>query len=270
MIDAHCHLQDPRLGSLDVATLPSHGIDAMVVNGTCPADWTSVSDLAHRYPGLVLPAFGLHPWNVGETRDHPAWEEELRELLRRYPHASVGEIGLDRWKNPEEFPGQEDAFRRQLSLAETMNRPASIHCLRAWGPLVDCLEERPTLPPSLLLHSFGGSLEIAERLLQLPTKVFFSFAGYFLRTGKQNVRDVFRQLPLPSVLLETDAPDQRLPENEEAFPLQDGERNPINHPGNLSEIYRAFAKLRNMPSEDLHQAIDQNARSFLLGRLGDL
>jgi TatD DNase family protein len=53
------------------------------------------------------------------------------------------------------------------------------------------------------MHSFGGSIEVAERLLKKG--VWFSFSGYFLHERKRKVLEVFRQLPQDGILLETDA-----------------------------------------------------------------
>ena len=76
MQDAHNHLQDPRFESISehvIATMLNSGITRCVVNGTSPADWPQVAELSVQYPGLIIPSFGLHPWQ--QTAD--TWHEQL-------------------------------------------------------------------------------------------------------------------------------------------------------------------------------------------------
>ena len=55
----------------------------------------------------------------------------------------MGEIGLDRWKEGLEYEGQEEVFTAQLHIATERNLLVSIHCLKAWGRLLELLEQGP-------------------------------------------------------------------------------------------------------------------------------
>lgn len=260
LLDAHCHYQDPRLQTLDLGRLPLFGIREAVVNGSSEADWADVANLSLRYPDLVRPAFGLHPWYIGDRS--PAWKEKLESFLNAHPRATVGEIGLDRWMTPRNVPDQEHVFIEQLEIAAKRGLAASIHCLKAWGRMLELLKSQPPLPRGFLLHSFGGSWEMACSMLDLGA--YFSFAGYFLLPRKASVQDVFRRLPLDRILLETDAPDQCLPPELDDHRLAnpgDPSRT-ANHPANLAAIYREFAKLRGIEEGDLQRAISANFRSL--------
>ena len=94
MIDAHLHLQDPRLLSeadTIVETCREVGISRLIVNGTRPDDWSIVTELAERFPE-VHASFGLHPWYVNEAPT--GWEALLEDCLHQGA-VGVGEIGLD-------------------------------------------------------------------------------------------------------------------------------------------------------------------------------
>ena len=97
LLDAHNHLQDPRLDPWREEILVGReagGVGAMVVNGTREADWKEVATLAEAN-AWITPSFGLHPWWVRERGED--WLEILEQWLDRFPQAAVGEIGLDRW-----------------------------------------------------------------------------------------------------------------------------------------------------------------------------
>lgn len=254
--DAHNHLQDERLGSavsgLRAVAEVEH-IGAMVVNGSSSGDWADVLELAARFPGLVLPSLGVHPWYVGEQPQ--GWQERLEHLVLEH-RTAVGEIGLDRWKEDLLWAGQEEAFRWQLDLAARHDLPVSIHCLRAWGPLVDILESAALPPRGFLLHSFGGSLETAHRLL--PLGAHFSFPGYFLGEDKLRKQEVFNRLPLERLLVETDAPDQPLPSVRRKYELPGN----ANHPGNLGVVYEGLSKVVGCEISVLAERLEQNFRAF--------
>ena len=107
------------------------------------------------------------------------------------------------------------------------------------------------------MHSFGGSIEVAKRLI--PLGACFSFSGYFLQPRKAKVLEVFRQLPRERVLLETDAPDMNPPDEWLIHPLATG----VNHPANLPAIGAGLAQALGMPASDLAKLTRQNASDFL-------
>jgi TatD DNase family protein len=151
---------------------------------------------------------------------------------------------------------QRPVFLDQLRLAREMKRPLTIHCLKAWGALIDAFGEAPP-PPAFLMHSFGGSIETARRLL--PLGAFFSLSGHFLHDRKAAVLDVFRQLPHDRILLETDAPDMRPPESSVTHHLPSA----INHPANLPAIGSALAGAFGMEANAFAALTSQNtARLF--------
>jgi TatD DNase family protein len=250
LIDAHNHLQDPRFdGDREqiVSEMKSVGIDCCIVNGTEPSDWQSVVQLAHQHPTFVRASFGLHPWKI---KARPVdWFEQLRGFLLQFPNAGVGECGLDRWIENHDIEDQRIVFRAQLALAQELDRPCTIHCLKAWAPLMEELRQAKALP-RFLLHSFGGSIETAKELVALGG--YFSFSGYFLHPRKRNLVEVFRQIPSDRILLETDAPDMLPPDSHRKF--GDDVRN---HPANMSAVYERFFALTSINTEQLYENTDR-------------
>lgn len=256
LYDAHNHLQDERLGDRAAELIDAcraTGVVRMVVNGACESDWPQVLALAQKYPE-VLPSFGYHPWYIRERT--PGWLANLKQFLDKIPCA-IGEIGLDRWKSDLPYDGQEEVFLAQLGLAAERNLPASIHCLQAWGRMHELLRAGPVPARGFLLHSYGGPKEMIKPLADLGAH--FSFPGYYAHDRKERQRETFRHIPADRLLIETDAPDQRLPDALNRFPLSDpATGQPVNHPANLAAVYDFAAELRGVPLEDFAAQVEQN------------
>jgi len=236
--DAHNHLQDSRFDGCRgqiIAEMLAAGVNRCVVNGTCPDDWPVVAELAQNYPDLVIPSFGLHPWK--KPTDH--WQEELIHFLDTIPHACLGECGLDRWIKGYDIALQKEIFITQLEIATQRNLPLSIHCLKAWGLLIELLKSHALPQRGFLLHSYGGSAELVPQLAELGA--YFSFSGYFLHPKKSSVIDAFKAVPSDRLLMETDAPDMSPPNQCVTHPLPGG----INHPANLITITAVASKELN-------------------------
>jgi TatD DNase family protein len=266
--DAHNHLQDERFAGRQPAILRTCrevGVAGMVVNGSTATDWDAVAKLARQHPDLVRPAFGVHPWYVAEQP--PDWEDALKRHLDAHPGASLGEIGLDRWKEGLDFELQQEVFRRQLQLAAERDLPASIHCLKAWGALHDILREGPLPAHGFLLHSYGGPVEMVKPLARLGAR--FSLPGYFAHARKTRQREAFLEVPPDRLLIETDAPDQCLPAERVVHPLTDAATGSVlNHPANLLAVYAFAVELLEEPVEDLARRVEANWLG-LFGGLGE-
>lgn len=262
MFDAHNHLHDSRLGSDREKTLRTAvdaGVQQMCVNGTAPQDWEAVARLARTHPAAIVPTFGLHPWFINDAE--PGWEDILRRYLDEFPHAGLGEIGLDRWVEPRDEAAQEDVFRRQLRLALRYNRPVTVHCLKAWGWLLDILQEEKPLPHGFLLHSYNGPAEMLVDFDRLGA--LYSFSGYFAHDRKKGQREVFKQVALDRLLVETDAPDMLPPDDLRAVACEH-EGQPVNHPANLPGILDFLCQLRDEDAETVRSATTENARRLFL------
>lgn len=256
-IDAHNHLQDPRLngaGSL-VSAMRAAGVTRCVVNATREEDWSAVLRLAAEYPDFILPALGIHPWHAHTATD--GWQDRLSALLEAHPSASIGECGLDKWVESPSIEIQMPVFLSQLRLARELDRPVTIHCLKAWEPLFAAFNDEAP-PRRFLMHSFGGSIETARRLV--PLGAFFSFSGYFLQPRKSSTLEVFRQLPQDRLLVETDAPDMLPPDEVISHPLPERQ----NHPANLASIASHLAAALPLPAEELSRITSDNFRRCFL------
>jgi len=255
LYDAHNHLQADRFGGRQSELLSGCkelGIARMVVNGACETDWPQVLALARAYPE-VLPSFGYHPWYLAQRTER--WRENLLQFLDQIPSA-VGEIGLDRWKPGLPYADQEEVFIAQLRIAAARNLPVSIHCLQTWGRMREILQAEPCPACGFLLHSYGGPQEMVHSFVALGA--YFSLPGSYARERKERQRETFRQIPLERLLIETDAPDQMLPEGHGRRLTDLATGKPINHPANLAAVYAFGAELRGVTGAELAAQVEAN------------
>jgi len=234
-----------------IAEMQAAGITGCVVNATREDDWEAVAALAREFPGYVFPAYGIHPWHADAAAE--GWEERLRKRLLSDPVASVGEVGVDGWAKSPGMEVQMPVFIKQAEIAAELGRVMTVHCLKAWEELFAAMDQAAAWPEKFLMHSFGGSIEVAERLAKKGA--WFSFSGHFLHERKRKVLDVFRRLPKDRILLETDAPDMIPPGDFVKFPLSGG----VNHPANLRSIAEAFER---ETYEGMLVQIQRNGREF--------
>ena len=250
LFDAHNHMQDERLFSrLDgvMERARAAGVERMAVKGCSEADWPKVLEFVNRYPDANI-AFGLHPWFINGRS--AGWADSLRKLLTGYPQASVGEIGIDHGLDEYDQVDQERVFLSQLELARALGRPVTIHCRRAWGRLIELLDQFGKLPRGLLIHCFGGSPETAVELVKRGA--YISFSGSITRPNNKKAGPAIRAVPDERILIETDAPDI-LPHGLDAE---------FNEPAYLPLVLAKAAELRGVSEEVLSEITLRNAVRF--------
>ncbi|XP_010269730.1 PREDICTED: uncharacterized protein LOC104606304 [Nelumbo nucifera] len=295
LFDSHCHLQDPRVYHLApqlIQTAQRSGVLRFAVNGITEKDWHLVKEMSEQHSSVV-PCFGLHPWFVSERS--PNWLNTLRDFFETTPSAAVGEIGLDKGSRGKEvnFTDQVQVFSQQLELAKELHRPASVHCVRAFGELLEIMQNAGPFPSGVILHSYLGSAEMVPGLAKLGA--YFSFSGFLMSMKPQKAKRMLKSVPTERILLETDAPDA-LPRSNSGSVLwfegsasdlqgpqnHGGNSTPnfggspndpfqvsgdsstvpkeaLNHPANIRNVLSYVASLLEMPEEELAEVSYRNA-----------
>lgn len=267
-LDSHCHLQASRL-TPDIDRIMERaknaGVARMLCNATCEADWQAVAGLAASRQE-VLPFLGIHPWFAESTET--GWEKRLRDMLERTP-AGIGETGLDKGCRAD-FSRQEQIFETQLQIASELKRPLVVHCVKAWGRLLEILEACPTPLPPMMIHSFAGSCETLQRLIRLGC--FISFSGRLIVDSK--LHPCFLATPLANLLLETDGqgqPDVAHTMNRKRaggaeatdVPVQPNNQTLFSdEPAAITRLYQLAANMRGMDLDEFCQEIWRNGEIF--------
>lgn len=256
LVDAHCHLDSERLGGpVDavVAEARAVGVETFVLAGVGPAEWRAQRALVARYPSVMFPVFGLHPQLVAELSAEEVADGLTaleRELLGPAPPVAIGETGLDGYtpERRESLALQEDSFRQHLQMAIRYDTPVVLHLLKATGRALEILREVGVPPAGGIVHSFGGSPEVALAYVKLGLHV--SFCGTLTFPQSRRLTASASALPLDRVLIETDTPDQ----------APHPHRGEVNRPALLPLVLRALAEARGEPLERVAEATAANAR----------
>lgn len=271
LIDSHAHLDSPRYADDRAAVLAraaESGVRAVlsIGIGEGPAEMHQALDLCRQFngqPGMphLFASAGIYPHSTPEADD--AALAKLDSLLAEPEVVACGEIGLDYYHEGASHEVQHRALIRQLEIAAARKRPILIHCRGtaegpdAWSDLFLVLDQhwRHT-GLSGIMHCFGGGWEQAQRSLDLGFLV--SFAGNLTYPKAQPLRDVAAQVPLESVLVETDAPwlapaPDRGKRNEPAFVVRTAETLAALHgitPDDLAcATTRNFSRLFQLPPD---------------------
>ncbi|KAJ1401392.1 TatD family [Sesbania bispinosa] len=254
LFDAHCHLQDPRIISKApqlIKTAREKGVVFFAVNGVCEQDWHLVKHLAQTHP-CVIPSFGLHPWHVAERS--PNWFNTLKEYFDSTPSAVVGEIGLDKGSQGRkiDFSEQVEVLRQQLELAKELNKPASVHCVRAFGDLLEIMKSMGPFPAGVILHSYLGSAEMVPEFSKLGA--YFSFSGFLMSLKANKAKKMLKMVSSDRILLETDAPDALPKSNIDSLLFVEGD---TSLPKELQgQRTTSFSRSGSSPGNTSHASID--------------
>lgn len=246
-VDAHCHFDFPRFDGCreeELALARAQGMTRLVIPGVRRKHWERIREISRQFSGISY-CLGIHPWYVSEHEE--ADLSELADLLERRPDGcvGVGECGLDRLQG--EIRSQMPWFEAQVALAARYDYPLIIHSVKTHDEIRSELK-RLSWSGRALVHGFSGAYQQARNLVDQGC--FIGVGGVITYSRAAKTRDAIRQLPLESLLLETDAPDMA------PAGVDKGRNSPVQ----LLNILRELAELRGMETEAMASALLDNVR----------
>ena len=254
-IDTHCHFDFPPFtGSEEESLLRAAqaGVEKIIIPAVDATRFEGVLQLAQRYNSLYA-ALGLHPIVIEQHND--AGLERLEQHLRQRPTrlVAIGEIGLDLYRQDPQFDRQEYFLDAQLRLARDYDLPVILHSRRTHDKLIQHLR-RIKIPRCGVVHGFAGSLQQAQAFIAAGYAIGVGGTITYARASK--TRNTIAQLPLTSLLLETDAPD---------MPLHGFQGQP-NRPEQVVKVWQTLCELRRETPEEIAATIaDNSERLFQTG-----
>jgi TatD DNase family protein len=178
------------------------GVTRLLVPGTTLADSEAAVALCSAHEG-VFAAVGIHPH---EAKDFdPVRDGEALERLAASPGVvAIGEVGLDFHYEHSPRPQQIAVLEWMLDLAARRGLPAILHNRESGAEMLSILARRPRRDRPGVFHSFSESANFGRKVLDLGYRV--SFSGMITFRAAENIREAAAELPLETMLVETDSP----------------------------------------------------------------
>lgn len=196
-VDSHCHLQLAREAPERLLERAPH-VEWIVVPGTDARTSAAALDLADRFAGRVVATVGVHPDAAGR------WETDRSAITEMAPRAAaIGETGLDFFRDRTSREVQIAAFRDQLELAVTLDKPVVVHCRDAFRELFRIIRDTNT-GDRVILHCWTGGPQWTYRFLGLG--VAFSFSNPVVFGSDDMLRRGAALVPPELAMVETDTP----------------------------------------------------------------
>lgn len=172
-------------------------------------------------------SIGIHPW-YGKLEELPKNMKYLNVLARQENVKLIGECGLDKLKG-ETMESQLQMLEAQILLAEELQKPVILHCVKAFDELIALKKRlRPSVP--MIIHGFNKKLEMAQQLVNQG--FYLSFGAAVLKSEKVALALEKTQAPF---FLETDEADV-----------------------DIKEIYAKVAEIKKISVDELKDVIFAN------------
>ncbi len=245
MFDTHCHLDVSEFThdrAQVLARARVKGVHSQLIPAIDQSHWQGIATLCAENEGLY-PAYGLHPMYQSVHRSEHLWA--LDNWLHSHSAVAVGEVGLDYFDAAAERGAQKEFFDAQLKIARDFDLPVVLHARRALDEVITGLRKYGVKKG--VLHSFSGSQQQADHLIKQGLSL--GIGGPVTYPRAQRLRGIVKNMPIDSLLLETDAPDQPLC----------GFQGVRNEPAQLLRVLDAIAELRGIAPAELERATDLNA-----------
>jgi TatD DNase family protein len=246
-IDSHAHLYYKKLlDQLDdvIGRASDAGVNRIICVGTnLESSKTSIS-ISERYPS-VFATVGIHPH---DAKDAPVnYMEEIARLANHPRVIAVGEMGLDFYRNLSPQETQREVFQNQLELAQSLGLPAVIHNRNADNTIYEVIKSVGY--EKGVMHCFSSDVTMAQQVLNFGFKI--SFTGT-VTYGKHHNEIVLKEVPLESIMLETDCP----------FLSPVPKRGKLNEPANIPLIAGKIAEIKKESVETVAKITTNTAINF--------
>lgn len=253
-IDTHAHLDNEAFDEDReevIARALACGLSHVANVFLDPVAFPERAKLFDAHPEVFF-LLGVHPDDVGTFTD-----ETLALIRHHVTHdariRAIGEIGLDysRTEDGGTPPEAQTApFVAQLHLAKELGMPLAIHCRDAEAQTLEVLESEGFAGYPLIWHCFGGTPELARRLVD--NDWYVSVPGTLTFKNNGQARQAVPLIPENRILVETDCP----------YLAPMPWRGTRNEPAYTVFTIRELARCRGVEPEAMWKTCGENARRF--------
>jgi len=123
---------------------------------------------------------GLHPWFA--KIDHLELQMKYLTVVATQANVKqIGECGLDKLRG-ENLESQIIILEKQIELAEKLNKPLILHCVKCFPELI-ALKDRLKVKVPMIIHGFNKNEELGRQLLAKGFLLSFGLAALKENSG---------------------------------------------------------------------------------------
>ncbi len=247
IIDTHCHLFYPEIkNNLEnvLSQAEEQGVTQFICVGTNLDDSKECVELSESNSRIYGSA-GIHPHDAKNAPED--YLDKITDLMSFNRMVACGEMGLDFYRNHSGPKDQERVFIDQIELAIDLEKPIIFHNRDADKDTIRILTKHGN--GNGVAHCFSSDLKTAEAFLELG--YYISFSGN-LTFKNSHLPAVAEQIPIESVLVETDSPYLS------PMPF----RGKPNVPGRTRFVAEKLASIYELPLEVVAEKTSNNARNL--------
>ena len=238
MIDTHAHLNEIEDIHWAILKARDVGIKGIVAVGMDLLSNQETLDLARKFPEMVHPAIGYHPWSLSQE----TMEENLRFIDKNLAKCiALGEVGID-YKTRVKKPLQWEIFSQLLSIALHHKRPVIVHSRFSHQRSHRMVKDSGI--KKAVFHWYSGPLEI---LVKIIDDGFYVSATPALAYSPPH-QAAMKSAPLERILVETDCPVEY--------------QGKISQPADLVITLKELSRVKTIPLEDVRSITSNNAKLF--------
>lgn len=257
IFDTHAHYDDEAFDSdreAIIGSLQENGIAHVIDVGASKDSMPKVKAIADRYD-FIYGALGMHPDEVGDI-DDALWTE-LENGLSDPKIRAVGEIGLDYHWDIQPHEIQIRWFEKQIELAQAHEMPILIHSRNAAEDTMDVIQKwygkgapGEKLTRKGIVHCYSYSPEQAK--IYTAMGFYLGIGGVVTFKNSKKLKKVVREIPLTSLLLETDCP----------YMAPEPKRGKRNSSLYLPYVVKAIAELKGITENEVEKVTYRNAMNL--------
>jgi TatD DNase family protein len=241
LIDAHSHLDRYDLvgeGALEAALSEITQHEILTISNSMDLSSYERNLAISQMCDLVLPTFGVHPWNAPQYAHRL---EELNGAIEQSP--MLGEIGLDFYfvDDASQYPDQRRVLEFFLAAAREQGKIVNLHTKGAEAAVLELLDCYDLA--RVIVHWYSGPLDTFRALV--ARGVYFTIGVEVLYS--EHIQALAQEVPSGQLLTETDNPG--------------GPKGFIGEPGMpvlVKDVVHAVAGVRNTPVEVIAQTVRSN------------
>lgn len=250
LIDTHSHLYLPQFkDDLDqvIINAKQNFLDRVYLPNIDSGSINDMLFLEEKLPEMFFPMIGLHPTSVDEN-----YQEELKiveKWLNNRGFAAIGEIGIDLYWDKTYVKQQVEAFEKQLNWAKDFGLPIVIHSRNSYREVLEVVDRNKDDKLFGVFHSFSGSFEEAQKIIQLGFKIGINGIVTFKNS---KLDDVVKQIDINHLVIETDSP----------FLAPEPKRGRRNESSYLYYIAEKIAEIKGLRIEEVAAITTDNAMNM--------